>query len=159
MAAAESSWTMASSSRSSGLMICPRCGERHDVPEVDPAESVVVCGACGHRDPFRRLPLFVLTGASGTGKSTVGRLVLDRYCSPRSVISPWSAAAINSASGCGPDPRGGSGRRSGSPRWSSSTTGSGTTRRTPSRPWICSIRQAGLPHKPQMTWRPGSHAA
>lgn len=39
---------------------------------------VVVCVACGHAEPFRRLPLFALTGPSGTGKSTVGRLLMER---------------------------------------------------------------------------------
>jgi len=32
-----------------------------------------VCAECGHRQPFRRLPLFALTGPSGAGKSTVAR--------------------------------------------------------------------------------------
>ncbi|HEV2781555.1 MAG TPA: AAA family ATPase [Actinophytocola sp.] len=39
---------------------------------------VLVCAACGHTEPFRRLPLFALTGPSGTGKSTVCRLLIDR---------------------------------------------------------------------------------
>jgi hypothetical protein len=39
---------------------------------------VLVCTTCGHQEPFRRLPLFSLTGPSGTGKSTVARLLLDR---------------------------------------------------------------------------------
>ncbi|MDQ3789384.1 MAG: AAA family ATPase, partial [Actinomycetota bacterium] len=39
---------------------------------------VLVCVECGHREPFRRLPLFAVTGPSGTGKSTVGRVLVDR---------------------------------------------------------------------------------
>jgi hypothetical protein len=39
---------------------------------------VVVCSACGHRQPVRRLPLRALTGPSGTGKSTVARLLVER---------------------------------------------------------------------------------
>jgi broad-specificity NMP kinase len=46
-----------------------------DVPVVPADEAVVVCPQCGHRQPFRRLPMFALTGPSGTGKSTVGRLL------------------------------------------------------------------------------------
>lgn len=34
---------------------------------------MLVCTECGQRQPFRRLPLFSLTGPSGTGKSTVCR--------------------------------------------------------------------------------------
>ncbi|MEV0400735.1 AAA family ATPase [Actinoallomurus sp. NPDC050550] len=38
----------------------------------------VVCAACGHRQPFVRLPLWSLTGPSGCGKSTVARLLVER---------------------------------------------------------------------------------
>nr|WP_207222502.1 AAA family ATPase [Herbihabitans rhizosphaerae] len=37
--------------------------------------SAVVCDDCGHAQPFLRLPLFALTGPSGTGKSTVCRML------------------------------------------------------------------------------------
>jgi hypothetical protein len=36
-------------------------------------EPAVVCPYCGHRRQFLRLPLFHVTGASGSGKSRVGR--------------------------------------------------------------------------------------
>lgn len=61
-------------------MICAGCGVWTDEPRVesDGAGSVLVCASCGHREPFRRLPLFAVTGPSGTGKSTVGRLLVSR---------------------------------------------------------------------------------
>jgi hypothetical protein len=36
-------------------------------------EPAVVCPHCGHHRPFLRRPLFQVTGASGSGKSRVGR--------------------------------------------------------------------------------------
>ncbi|NED99059.1 AAA family ATPase [Phytoactinopolyspora halotolerans] len=36
---------------------------------------MVRCVECGHRWPFRRLPLYCVTGPSGTGKSTVAGLL------------------------------------------------------------------------------------
>ncbi|WP_424190300.1 AAA family ATPase [Actinokineospora sp. G85] len=56
-------------------MICPACGEWTDTPlvEGDGAAAELVCALCGHREPYRRLPVFALTGPSGTGKSTVCR--------------------------------------------------------------------------------------
>jgi predicted kinase len=42
------------------------------------APAAVVCSACGHRQPLRRLPLWALTGPSGTGKSTVAGLLVER---------------------------------------------------------------------------------
>jgi shikimate kinase len=58
------------------LKICPACGERAERPVV--ADGLLECARCGHRRPFRRLPLFALTGPSGAGKSTVGPLLAER---------------------------------------------------------------------------------
>jgi predicted kinase len=56
-------------------MICAGCGVWISEPDVraNGAGAVLLCAFCGHREPYRRLPLFALTGPSGTGKSTVGR--------------------------------------------------------------------------------------
>jgi hypothetical protein len=51
--------------------VCPACGEYSDVKAVDPAGPDAICPFCGHRHRFRQLPLFVVTGASATGKSAV----------------------------------------------------------------------------------------
>jgi len=49
--------------------VCPKCA-------VDRADKAIegvyaICPNCGFRHKFLRLPLFILTGASGVGKSTV----------------------------------------------------------------------------------------
>ncbi|WP_131101255.1 AAA family ATPase [Streptomonospora litoralis] len=70
-------------------LICPRCGEYTDHPRVDTsgaAGAVLCCARCGHREPFRRLPLFCVTGPSGTGKSTVARRLLDRLAADYVVL-------------------------------------------------------------------------
>jgi hypothetical protein len=55
--------------------VCPSCGEY----SVDKAVETTVapmalatCPRCGRRHAFRRQPLFIVTGASATGKTTVG---------------------------------------------------------------------------------------
>ena len=47
---------------------CQRC-----VPAVAllPRDGTAACPGCGYAEPARRLPLFVVTGASGAGKSAV----------------------------------------------------------------------------------------
>jgi len=51
--------------------ICPRCGEYAVEKRIDPPGPFAICPHCDYPHPFRQLPLFIVTGASGTGKSTV----------------------------------------------------------------------------------------
>jgi hypothetical protein len=55
------------------LNVCPRCGEYSADQRIEPSGPFAICGWCGHRQKFLRPPLFVVTGANGTGKSTVAR--------------------------------------------------------------------------------------
>ncbi|WP_046471690.1 AAA family ATPase [Allosalinactinospora lopnorensis] len=59
-------------------LICAHCGALAETPHVEPRRPVLVCCTCGHRQRFRRLPLWCVTGPSGTGKSTVSRLLVER---------------------------------------------------------------------------------
>jgi hypothetical protein len=36
---------------------------------IDPGGPFAICRYCGHAQPFKQLPLFIVTGASGSGKS------------------------------------------------------------------------------------------
>ncbi|MEV0065560.1 AAA family ATPase [Amycolatopsis sp. NPDC050768] len=75
------------------LRICPACGDRADRPRVEGA--VLGCVLCGHRWPFRRLPLFALTGPSGAGKSTVGPALAARLAGDAVVLEQdvlWTGA-------------------------------------------------------------------
>lgn len=53
------------------LNVCPHCGVYDEQKRVEPGEPFAraICPHCEHAHPFRRLPLFVITGASGTGKT------------------------------------------------------------------------------------------
>lgn len=51
--------------------VCPQCGEYRVDKTILAEENVAVCPVCGFGHKFLRLPLFVLTGASGAGKTTV----------------------------------------------------------------------------------------
>ena len=57
-------------------LICAHCGSRADAPRID--DGALVCAECGRRQPFMRLPLYCLAGPSGTGKSTVARMLVPR---------------------------------------------------------------------------------
>lgn len=50
--------------------VCPNCGEYRVDKIVLPEGPYAVCPVCEYRHRFVRLPLFVVTGASGTGKTT-----------------------------------------------------------------------------------------
>jgi len=55
------------------LDICAECGQYRPDKIIDPNGPVAVCPECGHRHPFRQLPLFIVAGASGAGKTTICR--------------------------------------------------------------------------------------
>lgn len=54
---------------------CTACGLSHVEPEFD-GSSHLVCPSCGDRRPFRRLPLLLVGGPAGAGKSSVGASLL-----------------------------------------------------------------------------------
>lgn len=56
--------------------ICPACGNYNWDKTV--TETEIACPRCGHRWPYRRLPLFILSGCSGVGKTTTAQELLQR---------------------------------------------------------------------------------
>lgn len=60
------------------LNVCTACGLSHVEPEMG-AAGEPVCPACGEaRRGLRRLPLLLVGGPAGAGKSTAGALLLGR---------------------------------------------------------------------------------
>lgn len=58
--------------------VCRRCGHYHANKEIDPAGPSAVCPECGERHPFRQLPLLLICGPSGGGKTAVLRALLGK---------------------------------------------------------------------------------
>jgi hypothetical protein len=50
--------------------VCPNCGELRADKIIIPEGPYAVCPNCDYQHKFLRLPLFVITGASGVGKSS-----------------------------------------------------------------------------------------
>jgi hypothetical protein len=53
------------------LNVCYQCGQYRADKFIDPEGPYAICPACGARQLFRHLPLLVVSGASGAGKTTV----------------------------------------------------------------------------------------
>lgn len=51
--------------------VCPGCGEYSVNKTIDREKSLAICKTCRHAHRFRMTPLLIVTGASGTGKTTV----------------------------------------------------------------------------------------
>lgn len=51
--------------------VCPRCGEYSVEKTIDSSGPLAICPSCGYAHPFLQLPLFLLTGPSGAGKTAV----------------------------------------------------------------------------------------
>jgi predicted kinase len=51
--------------------VCSNCGEYRPDKLIDPSGPYAICPICSHKHLFLRLPLLLVGGASGSGKSTV----------------------------------------------------------------------------------------
>ena len=60
------------------LNICFQCGMYHADKQIDPSGPFAICPECGYKHPFRQLPLLVVSGASGSGKTTVCQSLLGQ---------------------------------------------------------------------------------
>lgn len=58
------------------LFVCAHCGRYRDDQIIDPSGPYAICPECGCQQPFKYLPLMVVGGASGSGKSVVCRSLL-----------------------------------------------------------------------------------
>ncbi len=45
---------------------------------IDPSGPFAICPECGYKHPFRQSPLFIVSGASGAGKTTVCQYLLGK---------------------------------------------------------------------------------
>ncbi|MBB6118925.1 AAA family ATPase [Nocardiopsis algeriensis] len=59
-------------------LICTHCGEWDETPDTTAGVSVLLCPHCERTRPFLRLPLYCVSGPSGTGKSTIAGILLER---------------------------------------------------------------------------------
>jgi len=58
--------------------VCDHCGLYRADKIIDPVGPFAVCPECGHRHPFLALPLLIVGGANGAGKSTVCNYLTGR---------------------------------------------------------------------------------
>ena len=58
--------------------VCHNCGLYRSDKVIDPAGPFAICPECGHKHPFRMLPLLLVSGASGAGKSSVCQTLLGK---------------------------------------------------------------------------------
>ena len=59
-------------------LICTHWGEWDEVPDTGAGTSTLRCASCLRTRPFLRLPLYCVSGPSGTGKSTIAGMLLER---------------------------------------------------------------------------------
>jgi len=60
------------------MNVCFQCGIYRADKIIDPAGPFAICPECGFKHPFLQLPLLIVSGASGAGKSTVCQRLTSR---------------------------------------------------------------------------------
>jgi hypothetical protein len=58
--------------------ICPKCGNHQWDKTISTDKKQIICPLCNHSWHFKSLPLFILTGCSGVGKTTTAQELLQR---------------------------------------------------------------------------------
>jgi len=53
------------------LNCCRKCGKYHADKIISADRENMICPNCNEKQPLKQLPLFIITGASGVGKSTL----------------------------------------------------------------------------------------
>jgi shikimate kinase len=53
------------------MNVCFQCGMYHADKVIDPTGPYAICPECGYKHPFKQLPLLIVSGASGSGKTTI----------------------------------------------------------------------------------------
>jgi hypothetical protein len=60
------------------LNVCYKCGLYRADKLIDPDGPFAICPECGHKHPFLQLPLLIVSGASGAGKSALCQHLLGQ---------------------------------------------------------------------------------
>jgi hypothetical protein len=58
------------------MNVCYQCGLFRADKIIDPTGPYAICPECGFQHSFLYLPLLIVSGASGTGKSTVCNVLM-----------------------------------------------------------------------------------
>jgi predicted ABC-type ATPase len=58
--------------------VCHHCGLYRADKIIDPSGPYAICPECGYKHPFRQLPLLIVSGASGAGKSSVCQALIGK---------------------------------------------------------------------------------
>lgn len=58
--------------------VCPQCGEYSVEKTIDPTGPYAICPFCGHPHPFLQQPLFIISGPSGVGKTSICLELIQR---------------------------------------------------------------------------------
>ena len=53
------------------MNVCFQCGMYHADKLIDSSGPFAICPDCGYKHPFQQLPLLIVSGASGAGKTAV----------------------------------------------------------------------------------------
>ena len=77
--------------------VCSNCGQYAENKPVDQSGPFVVCQRCGYKYPFLQLPLFIIGGVSGTGKTTICLELVSRFteCIVLDSDLLWRAAFVD----------------------------------------------------------------